>query len=586
MHPYLKWISIFFIFLATPTLAQNEHDHLMQLIQKEWAFRMKEFPMAASGNGIHQYDDQLPEVSLKASKRRSAFWQNILNQLETIDPQALSEENRINYEFFKFVLEDDVAGVRFEDYLVPINSEGSFHSSLFFMINNMLFDRVKDYENYISRLRKFKTYAQQNMDMMRLGIKKGKTVPRVVLKGFEATIDPYIVTDPAKSQFYKPFEQMPPTIPAKEQARLRQAGKDAIQESILPAYKAFRKFLVEQYRPQAARTIAVSEWPDGQAYYQQRIHFFTTLPMTPGEVFETGQQEVKRIAAEMQTIIDSLHFEGSFADFIAFLRTDPQFYAKTPEALLQEACFIAKEIDGKLPMLFDQLPRLPYGVAPVPDAIAPKYTGGRYVAGSAKNHKAGTYWVNTYQLDSRPLYVLPALTLHEAVPGHHLQHALAEELTDMPEFRRHTYLSAYGEGWGLYAEFLGKEMHVYKTPYEDFGRLTYEMWRACRLVVDVGMHAKGWSREKAVDFLASHTALSLHEVNTEIDRYIGWPGQAVAYKIGEMKIRELRKKAEAALGDKFDVRVFHRVVLSNGSVPLFVLEDLVNRYIQAEELKN
>ena len=303
--------------------------------------------------------------------------------------------------------------------------------------------------------------------------------------------------------------------------------------------------------------------------------------MTADEIFKTGEKEVARIRAQMEAVIKEVNFEGDFAEFLHFLRTDSQFYAKSPRGLLMEASFIAKKADGRLPRVFNKMPRLPYGVAPVPDAIAPKYTGGRYSPGSAADHRAGFYWVNTYKLESRPLYVLPALTLHEAVPGHHLQIALAEELENVPDFRKNTYLSCYGEGWALYCEWLGQELGMYDTPYEEFGRLTYEMWRACRLVVDVGIHSKGWTRDEAANFMASNTALSLHEVNTEIDRYIGWPGQALSYKIGELKIRELRKRAEEKLGDKFDIRAFHDVILSCGSVPLFILEDLVNEYIES-----
>lgn len=306
--------------------------------------------------------------------------------------------------------------------------------------------------------------------------------------------------------------------------------------------------------------------------------------MTPDEVFEIGQKEVARIRAEMEKIIADLKFEGSFAEFLNFLRTDPQFYAKTPRELMMEASYFAKKADGKLPEFFGVLPRNSYGVEPVPADIAPKYTGGRYVGGSLENGRAGLYWVNTFKLESRPLYVLPALTLHESVPGHHLQISLAQEMENVPNFRKSNYLSAYGEGWALYTEYLGEEMGIYETPYQLFGKLTYEMWRACRLVVDVGIHAKGWSRDAAVEFMASNTALSLHEVNTEIDRYIGWPAQALSYKIGELKIRELRKTAEAALGEQFDLRKFHDVILSQGAVPLFVLEDMVKRYIALEKM--
>ena len=356
-----------------------------------------------------------------------------------------------------------------------------------------------------------------------------------------------------------------------------------VGQQILPAYQKFNQFLKEDYLPNAPQKVGIAGITDGKNFYEQRVKFFTTFDISPEEVFAIGQQEVKRIRAEMQAIIDELEFEGSFADFLVFLRTDPQFYPKTPKALLQQAAWITTEMQGKLPQYFSKLPRMPLTVTPVPAALAPNYTGGRYSPGSYENNRAGQYWVNTYKLESRPYYVLPALSLHEGVPGHHLQNMLAAEMNNMPEFRQRTYLSAFGEGWGLYSEFLGKEAGMYKTPYEDFGRLTYEMWRACRLVVDPGMHYMDWTREQAVDFMASNTALSLHEVNTEIDRYIGWPGQAVSYKIGELKIRELRKLAETELGENFDIRTFHDTVLANGSVPLSTLEQIIKQFIAKEK---
>lgn len=577
---YLTLVCIIFFSFVSPISKQkNDHDRLIKLIQEEWNFRMQEYPMFATSCGVYQYNDQLPVMTVEAEHRRAEFWRDILNRLAEVDRSSLSQQDIINYDFFQFILEDLVAGIENEAYLVPIHGDEGFHINFLYMADEMPFRNEKDYQNYISRLEGYLEYTKQHINLMKEGLEKGITLPKVVLQNYEVTIDPHIVDDPSQSYFFRPFNKMPSTIPKKVQAILKTRAIGAIEKSIVPGFLAFREFLVNVYRPNATEAIAVSERPNGKAYYDQRVKFFTSLSMTSQDVFELGQQEVSRIQSEMEAIIDSLHFGGSFEDFLHFLRTDEQFYAQTPEGLLKEAAFIAKEIDGKLPQLFKTLPRLPYGVEPVPDAIAPKYTAGRYVPGSIENHQAGKYWVNTYKLESRPLYVLPALTLHEAVPGHHLQIALAQEMERMPEFRRHTYLSAHGEGWALYAEWLGKELNVYKNLYEHFGRLTYEMWRACRLVVDVGIHAKGWTRDQAVDFMASHTALSLHEINTEIDRYIGWPGQAISYKVGELKIKELRKNAEDKLGDQFDVREFHEVVLSSGSVPLFILEDLVDSYI-------
>ena len=364
-----------------------------------------------------------------------------------------------------------------------------------------------------------------------------------------------------------------------ERVRLAAAGKAALTGAVIPAYRAFRRFFETEYRKAARQTIGASALPQGREYYADLVRYFTTLPdATPEGIHEIGKAEVARIRAEMDSILSKLDHGGDFAGFLDFLRANPEFRAKTGEELLREAAWIAKEIDGKLPQYFGKLPRIPYAVKPVPEALAPNYTAGRYNPGPLG--AAGEYWVNTYAPEKRLLYVLPALTLHEAVPGHHLQIALARELADLPQFRQSFFPHSFGEGWALYCEKLGEEMGVYHTPYQAFGRLTYEMWRACRLVVDTGMHALGWTRERAQTFLAANTALSLHEVRTEIDRYISWPGQALAYKIGELKIVELRRRAEAALGAAFDVRAFHDAVLENGGVTLSVLERRIDAYIE------
>jgi uncharacterized protein (DUF885 family) len=402
----------------------------------------------------------------------------------------------------------------------------------------------------------------------------------VVLEGYDESISAQLVDDPAASAFYEPFTRFPPAVAEADRARLRHEGEAAILEGVVPAYRGFLEFFREEYRPAARESVGASELPGGPDYYAHLVRRFTTLDVTPEQVHAIGLEEVARIREEMQAVIRKTGFEGSFGDFLEFLRSDPRFYAKTPEELLRAAAWICKRMDAKLPSLFRTLPRQPYGVEPVPDAIAPKYTGGRYVGAPLGGTRAGTYWVNTYKLDSRPLYVLESLSLHEAVPGHHLQNALRQELEELPAFRRYGGVGAYGEGWGLYSERLGLEAGFYTDPYSDFGRLTYEMWRACRLVVDTGMHAMGWTRDQALELLASNTALSRHEVRTEIDRYIAWPGQALGYKMGELEIRGLRRRAERELGERFDVRAFHDVVLLNGPVPLTVLRELVAEHIR------
>ena len=569
------FLPFLFIFLpAVSPLLFSQTDTaavlLRDLIQQDEAFQKKEFSSPGQ---------VFPSIAPADEKRRVEYYRQELAQLKKIDPAYLSRQDDISYELLKYLLEDRIAEVEFEAYLVPLNAEGGWYTDFLLSIDYQRFNTKEDYEKYIRRLAGFKDWAAQNIQLMEEGLAKGRTAPYDILKGRETIVDHLVVATAEESPFYKPFENMPASIPETEQETLRNDARSAIMDSVVPGYRTFQVFWKNRYIPGAVKFPGIAAQPNGRAYYEQRVRYFTTLPMTADEVFEIGQREVARIRSEMEAVIREVGFEGSFAEFLQFLRTDPQFYPKTPRELLQAASYFSKKIDGKLPEYFGKLPRNSYGVSPVPDVLAPTYTGGRYNPGSLESHRAGFYWVNTYNLPSRPLYVLPSLTLHEAVPGHHLQISLAQELEGVADFRRSTYLSAFGEGWALYGEWLGQEMGIYETPYENFGRLTYEMWRACRLVVDPGLHVKGWSREQAIEFMTSNTALSLHECTTEIDRYIGWPGQAVSYKIGELKIRELRKQAEEALGEKFDLRAFHDLVLSEGAVPLFVLEKMVNEWI-------
>ncbi len=463
---------------------------------------------------------------------------------------------------------------------MPFNADSGFHSDLARLSDQVPLATVRDYENYLARLRAIPRYFDDHLALLREAIARGMTIPRVTLAGIEVTMQTHIVDDPAKSVFWAPFESFPTTVPEAQRERLRAAGRQAIRDNVVPAYAKLLDFMTREYIPKARTTLGASELPRGRDYYTFLVRRYTTLDLTPDQVHETGLREVERIRKEMDEAIRQAGFQGDFAAFLKYLRTDPRFYAKTPEELLEKASRIAKRMDAKLPSLFKTLPRLPYGVAPVPADIAPKYTSGRYVEAPYGSTEPGWYWVNTYALESRPLYNLEALTLHEAVPGHHLQNALSREQEDLPDFRRFTYISTFGEGWGLYSERLGLEAGFYTDPYSNFGRLTYEMWRACRLVVDTGLHWKGWTRDQAIEYLATRTALPLHEVQTETDRYISWPGQALAYKTGELKIRELRARAEKELGEKFDLREFHDAVLLNGSVPLPVLEGAVERYIE------
>jgi len=513
-------------------------------------------------------------------KGEAEFATSILDKLSEVHNDDLNETDKISLELLKFKLQDAISYYEFERYLNPLLSDAGFHSSLNYMVRPLSnYDKTKEYLNKLNAL---PVFVDQNFVNLRAGLEKGVSQPLVIFKGYESTYNDHIVENYQDHYFYSPFKNLPESLTQEQKDSVLSTAKIAIENSVIPQFKRIKEFFESEYFPKTRTSLGVSETPNGKAYYQDRINFYTTSQQyTAEDIHQIGLSEVARIKAEMEKIIASLDFKGSFADFFQFLRTDEQFYAKTPKELLMIARDMAKRADEQLPRFFKTLPRKPYGVAPVPDAIAPKYTSGRYVGTLKNSTDPGYYWVNTYDLPSRTLYTLPSLTVHEAVPGHHLQGSLNNELGDsIPKFRRNLYLSAYGEGWGLYCEFLAEEMGMYTTPYEHFGKLTYEMWRACRLVVDTGIHAKGWTRDHVVDFMASNTALSLHEINTETDRYISWPGQALSYKIGELKIRELRKKAEEQLKEKFDIREFHEIILEQGTVTLAILENRIQNYIE------
>jgi uncharacterized protein (DUF885 family) len=564
---------------AVQTAATSASFHA--LLDEDWEARLREDPLLATSTGDHRYDDRLPSVAPADLERAAQRQRATLARLGDIARASLDTQDRISYDMLAAELRDDLAEHELGQWRLPINADSGFHTAFADLPRHTTLATTRDYENYIARLRAFPAYVAQQIANMREGLRTGFTLPRVVLDGYDVTIRTHVVEDPEQSVFYSPFRAFPPGVPERERAGLVAAGRAAILEGAVAGYRAFLDFMTGEYLPKTRTTTAAADLPRGREYYAQRVRHFTTLDVTPEEVHKIGLAEVARIHAEMVDVIKQVGFQGDFAAFLQFLRTDPRFYARTPEELLKEASFIAKRMDGKLPSLFGRLPRLPYGVEAVPAHLAPKYTGGRYVEAPVGGTRAGTYWVNTYALESRPLYVLEALTLHEAVPGHHLQIALQQELQGVPPFRRASGVGAFVEGWGLYSERLGLEAGFYQDPYRNFGRLTYEMWRACRLVVDTGLHALGWSRAQAMDFLASNTALSLHEVRTETDRYISWPGQALAYKMGELKIRELRRQAETELGPRFDIRAFHDAVLANGPVPLPVLEEQIRDFIAA-----
>ena len=577
-----RFLPLLLLCTAAPAFAAavDADGAFRAITEREWAWRLQDAPQFATSVGVHDYDDQLGHVDAASQARRLATLRGVQRELDALDVAALSPAQRVNYAVYRAQIDNAVEDLRLHGWLMPLTSDSSFYADLAFLPRTHPFGSVRDVENYLRRLAAIPAYFDEHIALLRQGVKEGRTLPRVVLTGREQPLrDVAELKDPTDSVFYAPLKQLPAGIPAAEAERLRGEAQRVLREAVIPAHARLLKYFVEDYVPHARRSIAATALPDGKAWYRQQIREYTTLDLTPEAIHAIGLKEVARIRAEMEAVMREAKFDGDFAAFLAFLRRDPQFYASTPEELMLRARDIAKRIDGKLPAYFGLLPRLTYGVEPVPAAIAPFYTGGRYVPAAVGGKEAGTYWVNTYDLPSRPLYVLPALTLHEAVPGHHLQGALAAEQGEQPPYRRYSYISAYGEGWALYAERLGVEMGIYRTPYEHFGRLTYEMWRAGRLVVDTGMHALGWSRERAVAFLRDNTALSTHEIDTEVDRYISWPGQALSYKLGELKIRELRARAEQALGDRFDLRAFHDAVLSLGSVPLPLLEQHIDAWI-------
>jgi uncharacterized protein (DUF885 family) len=575
MH-YLKLFVVFFL-VSIISFSQNETSNLAQTLeevissyQDHKGYDRKEYPL-----GLFTRDYYKAEAEFAKTK---------LEELSKIRIDTFSENEKISVELLKFVLQDQIDFYEFERFLNPLLSDSGFHSSLNYMVRSL--SNYKKTKEYLNKLNALPDFVNQHFVNLREGLKKGVSQPRVIFKGYESTYNEHITDNYEDNFFYSPFKDLPESLTEFQKDSVLIAAKSAIEKNVIPQFKRIKEFFETEYLPKTRTTIGVSNTPNGNAYYQNRIDFYTTSTQyTADDIHQIGLKEVTRIRAKMEQIIKDLNFEGSFADFLQFLRTDEQFYAKTPKELLMIARDMAKRADEQLPRFFKTLPRKPYGVAPVPDAIAPKYTGGRYIGTPKNSTEPGYYWVNTYNLPSRTLYTLPSLTVHEAVPGHHLQASLNNELGDsIPQFRKDLYLSAYGEGWGLYCEFLADEMGMYTTPYEYFGQLTYEMWRACRLVVDTGIHTKGWSRNQVVDYMSSNTALSLHEINTETDRYISWPGQALSYKIGELKIRELRKNAKTELGSKFDIREFHEVILGQGTVTLSILENLINSYI--EKMKN
>jgi uncharacterized protein (DUF885 family) len=558
--------------------AQSASESLHQLFDETWTAELESWPIFATSIGVHTYNDRLPDVSPEAHVARATAYRDAMSRLEAIDRSALDDDDKLNYDLYRHRLEERLGSVAFKGWRMPFSNDSGFHTELVHMVEGTPFETVDDYEAYLTRLSAIPAYLDQQISNMRQGLTDGFSQPSAILANVEPTFAAIAYEPPEEASFYKPFTEINESISQAAADDLRGRGLAIVKGEVLPAFEKLHRFFETEYMPGARQSLGASDMPDGSAYYERQISYYTTLDLSASEIHDLGLAEADRIRGRMQAILEEVEFDGTLQEFFEFLRTDPQFYAKTDKELLMTAAWISKRIDEKMPAYFGLLPRMPYGVRAVPPEIAPNYTTGRYWS-SIPGKRGGLYMVNTYGLERRPLYNLPALTLHEGVPGHHHQISISYELEDLPEFRKYTYINAFGEGWGLYSEYLGEEMGIYETPYERFGRLTYEMWRAGRLVVDTGIHSMGWTRDAAVDFFLQNSALSEHNINTEVDRYISWPGQALGYKMGELKILELRQNAEQTLGERFDVRDFHDAVLENGALPLPVLEEQIDAYI-------
>ena len=538
-----------------------------KIYQTEWKWRDEQF--ADNEDSQRGIEDHLPKVDPDTQAMRLKYWLDVRKQLDGISRAELTSENQVNYDIYVPQIEVLIASQRFRDFEMPANADTTFWTDIGYTARRP-YRTIADYENWLKQLNDLPRYFREQMAEMRVGLKRGFTPPQITLQGRDASITAITDSTPENNVCYTPFKDMPGILPA-DQARLRAAAVSTIRDVVQPAYRELLNFWRNEYVPGARKTLAAEDMPDGKAFYRSKILEFTTLDKAPAEIHAIGESEVARLHAEMLGVMKETGFTGDFPAFLRFLRTDPQFYAKSPDELLMRASWIAKKFDAKSSQYFGYLPRMRFAIKPVPDDLAPFYTAGR--------GGPGIYLVNTYNLPARPLYSLPALTLHESAPGHAFQMPIAMEHKSQPEFRQHVYISAFGEGWALYCEKLGTEMGMYETPYERFGMLSYQMWRAARLVVDTGVHSQHWTREQANQYLKDYTALPEHEIETEVDRYIAWPGQALSYYLGEMAIVKARARAEAALGAKFNIRAFHDTVLELGSVPLPVLDARIDRFI-------
>jgi uncharacterized protein (DUF885 family) len=570
---------------ALPFVAHAAADatagaRLHALFDAEWERGLREDPVGASYIGDTRYNDRWPDLSLAAAQASHEADKAAVAELEAIDPAQLTEADRLNRDLFRRQTQASLDSYEYGEQFIPLSQRGGL-TSLHRVAEVIVFRTVKDYEQWLARMNGVGTPMDQVIDLMREGIRRGLVPPKVLIQRLPKQIDRQIVTDPTQSPFYAVFEDMPDSIPGAERERLQAAARAAITTKIVPAYTRLKQYVEQEYMPKCRETVGIWDTPNGTQRYAELARWYTTTDLTPDEIHELGLKEVARIRGEMQRVIEKTGFKGTFEEFLTFLRTDPKFRYSDPKDLLEAYQAMAKRVDPLLPQYFGKLPRMPYGVRPIAEQIAPDTTTAYYQAPALDGSRAGYYYVNLYKPEERPKYEIPVLTIHEAVPGHHLQIALAQELGELPKFRRDFEATAFVEGWGLYSESLGQEMGFYDDPYDKFGQLTYEMWRAVRLVVDTGMHHKRWTRQQAIDYFKANAAKTELDIVNEIDRYIGNPGQALAYKIGELRIKELRREASATLGDRFDLRAFHDVVLGSGAVPLDVLSGNVRRWIEA-----
>lgn len=555
---------------SAPLLADATAD-FSSLLEEHWEWRLANSPVFASTLGDRRYNDQWPDLGLAAHRRRYDETREFLRRAYAIERGALSEADQLNYELFRRQLQEDVDLHPFGAHLMPFSHQGGLQN-LENTTNQLRLVTADDYSDWISRMAKVDQLVDQHIELAEAGRKAGLVAPAVLMQRIEPQLALQLVDSPEESPFYRVFRDMPGSIASDEQERLRTSAVHTIEKTVLPAYDKLSRYFTRTYLPASRDSIGQSVLPDGEAWYELLARSYTTTRMTPDEIHRVGLDEVRRIRGEMQAIIDELGFDGGFHEFLDFLRTDPQFYFESPDALYEAYLATSKRIDPELVKLFGVLPRMPYGVKPIPDSIAPDTTTAYYTRPAADGSRAGVYWVNLYRPEVRPRYEIEVLSVHEAMPGHHLQIALQQELGDMPMFRRFLGFTAFVEGWGLYSERLGYDLGLYKDTYSRFGQLTYDMWRAVRLVVDTGIHYKGWTRQQAIDFFKDNAAKTEYDIINEVDRYISWPGQALAYKIGQMKILALRERAERQLGDRFDIRAFHDHLLGAGSLPLDLLE--------------